>query len=368
MEAIELLRKLISVNSIYPKETELAELLEQYLRNIGFSTERQYVSANRFNIFAQRGEGDRSILFYGHMDTVPIYGKWKNNPFELITEGDRLRGLGAWDMKSGIAGVLKAVEECKNRKIKIIFGVDEENISEGAFQAIKKKEFFEDVEGVIVTEAGNSEKGSLGTKMITLGRRGRCVYLIEIEGTSAHGATNKGENAILSAAKIIQFLESQNLKEHPHLPRANQFVRKVHSEVEGVSIPDKAIIELDRHLVPPETNSSVLKELVEQMKQFENDKLRINVSIKERKTPYLEPYITDRNNSFVEKIAEIIKNKYGEVNYNYALSVADENAFASLGLPVVTMGPTGEGDHSSEEWVSKESYLELIEVLKEIIE
>ncbi len=366
MEAVDLLQKLVSINSIYPNEKELAEFLENYLKNLGFSVQRQYVSKDRFNLLAERGTGD-PLGFYCHMDTVPVYGKWKNTPFELTSEEDELHGLGAWDMKAGIAAVLKAVETPTKRKIKIAFGVDEENISEG-IQEIMKSNFFKDVEGVIVPEAGNSSGEHLGPRMITLGRRGRTVYLIEIFGKSAHGATSLGVNAALVASEIVQFLENQELREHELLPKASQFIRKIHSEVEGMSVPDYAFIELDRHLVPPETVEGICEELTKQLEQFERTGAKIKVSEKERKTHYMAPYITDRNSAFVKRIETVIREKYGDVHYNYGLSVADENAIAEKGIPVVTIGPKGADDHNSNEWVSKKSYLELIELFEKIIE
>ena len=37
------------------------------------------------------------------------------------------------------------------------------------------------------------------------------------------------------------------------------------------------------------------------------------------------------------------------------------------GLPVVTVGPVGGNQHSANEWIEKKSYLELIEVLRKIV-
>ncbi len=367
MDEIELIKKLVSINSVFPNEKEIAVFLEDYLKSIGFSVERQYVSENRFNIFAQRKGVGNPILFYGHMDTVPAYGEWKKNPFILFENEDRLEGLGAWDMKGGICAILKAVEKNTDRAVKIIFGVDEENISEGAFNIIQKKDFFNGIEGIIVTESGDSKKEHMGPQMITLGRRGRVVFEINIIGKSRHGAANESKTPIYVAAEIIQMLEKQKMIRHKYLPSPNQFIRKIVSQTEGLTIPDKVVIELDRHMVPPETKEGVLEELKKAISKFQKDNINISVSIKTRKTPFLDAYITDKKNPFVKKISKIIKNKYGSVSYNYGRSVADECHFASLGFPVITIGPKGANDHNPEEWLSKKSYLELIDILFLII-
>lgn len=363
-----MLKRLVGIDSIYPNEYRIACFLEDYLKKLGFDVEKQYVSKDRFNVIAKRGDKGKPILLYGHMDTVPPFGRWNTDPFTLVEDGDMLIGLGSWDMKAGIAAILKAVEKIdKDINVRVAFCVDEENISEGVFNLLKIKSFFDGVCGIIVTEAGNSDIGLSGPNMLTLGRRGRAVYTIKITGRSAHGATKKGSSAALTAARIIQFLESQELRSHPCLPRASQFVRSINCNVDGLTIPDNAIVELDRHLVPPESFESVLLELRNQLKHFENKDTSIEVSIKQRKTPYMNPYITPREHIFVQRISDMINKKYGKIRYNYALSVADENALATLGIPVVTIGPKGGNDHSANEWVSKSSYLELIDVIEDII-
>jgi len=365
MEAVELLRKLVSINSVYPNERELGEFLESYLKEIGFSVQRQKISDGRFNVLAEKGTQGKSILFYGHMDTVPASKDWARNPFILTEEEDNLRGLGVWDMKAGLAIILKAVEDSK-RNIKIAFCVDEENISEGVHK-LAEGNFLNNVEYALCSESGDTNRDHLGVRMMTLGRRGRAVYLIEVHGIAAHGGLKIGKSALLAASRIVQFLENMELRTHEMLPQATQFVRRINSEAEGLTTPERAVIELDRHLVPPETFESVLEELREQLKEFEKDGIRINVSIKERKTPYINSYVTPRDNEHVRRIEKIIRERFGEVKYEYGSSVADEGVIAGKGIPVITIGPKGGDDHSPNEWLSKKSFLETIELYKEII-
>lgn len=330
----------------------------------------------RFNLLASRGNKGNALAFYGHMDTVPPYGKWANDPFELIKSGDKLKGLGVWDMKAGLAAIIKACEAAdKERKIKVLFGVDEEDISRGAWTAVKSG-FLNDAEGVVVTEAGNSLGEHPGPRMITLGRRGRGVYVIEVPGVSAHGADMaKGLNAIDQASIIVREISKMRMSEHRLLPRANQFIRSFHSQTDSLSVPDSAVLELDRHLVPPETPQGVLLELQKAIDAlYANGTLtdargrKAVIKLKERETPFLAPYTTDERSVIVKKLSESVENvMHAKPTYNYGLSVADENAFASLGLPVVTIGAAGGNDHSSEEWLSEKSYLQLIEVLKNFI-
>ncbi|MEK6979542.1 MAG: M20/M25/M40 family metallo-hydrolase [Candidatus Micrarchaeota archaeon] len=381
MESLELLRKLVSINSVFPNERELAEYLEKKLRELGFTMKRIPISENRFNVVGERGTGGKAVMLYAHMDTVEPYGTWGTDPFTLTEQPgneDKLIGLGSVDMKAGIAAILIACADedvrNKNKRIKIAFGVDEENISEGA-QEIAKSGFLNDVEFCISTESPHPDGIELGPKALTLGRRGRCVIEINVPGQSAHGANlSLGKNAISEAAKLIPKLEARNqqMKSHELLPPPTQFIRKIHGESNSLSTPDSVTLELDRHLVTPETPESALAETQKFIDSLytngefrEINGNRITARLKERKTPYLAPFVTEKNNPHVMKFAEIIKQKFGSgPKYGYGLSVADENIFAARGVPVAVIGAKGGNEHAANEWVFKSSYFELIDVLK----
>lgn len=377
METKELLRKIVNINSVFPNEKELAEFLELHLKNLGFKVERQYIKENRFNLLAEKGEGEKSILFYGHMDTVPVYGDWKTDPFILAEEDDTLFGRGTSDMKAGIVAILKAVEnkDPKNFKMKIAFGVDEENISEGG-HAIVNSDWCKDIVAAIIPETGTTTEPSIGPQAIILGRRGRAAYSVKVPGFSVHGASNEGINAIEEASKIIMNIKRLPLKQHNKLPQASLFVRSINSEPGSLSIPEKAELIIDRHLVPPETKETVLGEIKDFINDLYNLKIlrqvsgrKVEVEIQKRKTPYLDPYITDEFNPFTLFVSRFIKEKYGKVVYRYGLSVADENLFGSiLKIPTLVISPKSGNCHAANEWVSYKSILELTEIFSKVID
>ena len=66
-----------------------------------------------------------SVGFLGHTDTVEYIEGWNTNPFELAEKDGKLFGLGACDMKGGIAAMLDAISSINlsklNKRNKIIF-------------------------------------------------------------------------------------------------------------------------------------------------------------------------------------------------------------------------------------------------------
>jgi len=373
MDPIELLRELVSINSVFPNERKIGEFVEDQLRELGFSVQRQELSAGRFNVLAERGAEGKSLILYAHLDTVPVYGKWKSDPLVLTEDGGRLHGLGVYDIKSGIAAILKACETKSERRVKVAFCVDEENDSAGAHEMCNS-DFVRDVEGVVATEILDVPNAS--SNCVMLGRRGRCVLQLEVPGRSAHGGhSSDGINAISEAARLVQLLERMELPSHKLLPKPNQFVRKIAAESTSLSVPDKAIVELDRHLVGPETPETArvdvqkfIDSLYDSGEFREIDGRRIVVGVKPREVPYLLPYTTANSSELVNRVGVAVRGvTNSEPRFVYGASVADENIFAMHGLPVVTVGPVGGNQHQANEWVTKKSYLELIEVLKKIV-
>lgn len=369
------LRQLVAFNSIFPNERKLALYAETVLKKNGFKVRRQMIGRNRYNLLAERGEKGKAILFYGHMDTVPVYGKWSTNPFRLTKKGDRLYGLGAIDMKGGLAAILEATKRQTGRRIKILLCSDEECISTGAWKAVKeRRNWFSDVAFCISGEPGASKSSIGGSNVVTLGRRGRVVISIDICGVSSHGANPKtGVNAIDEAAKIVRALNSFKLLKHKNLGSESIFARRIESGSTTLSVPEKAHIEVDMHMVPP-TSTEMARDRFKKFiavlaKRGAIDKCtRVTVSVKERETPYIEPFVDSINDTHVKRVVSAVRKHVGKPCINYGSSVSDDNVLANaLDVPVMIIGPRGGNMHASNEWVSEKDMAKLAELYSAII-
>ncbi|MFC1790162.1 M20 family metallopeptidase [Patescibacteria group bacterium] len=371
------LQQLVKINSVSGNEKTIALFLETKLRSLGFATKRQKVAQNRFNLLAEKGAGDRSILFYGHQDTVSVAKNWQTDPFKLCQRGDQLFGLGARDMKSGLVAIMEAIRVFpgKEGRIKIAFCVDEENISLGAHRLLDSG-WVKDVSLVVSADSGAViGKNPLPIRYI-LGRRGRCVAQVTIPGRTAHGAfPEQGINAISEASKFVLDLKKFFQPRHGKLGKASLFVRQIQSQVSGLSLPEQTTLEIDKQLVPGESPEA----FVDKMFRFgvrlyqrgvlePSLKKSFQVILKPRSTPYLLPYCQTRRNKKVFQIEKVIKTICGRVEPHYAYSVADDNLLAQkLEAPVVCLGTEGGNAHQANEWVSKKSLLALIKIYRQII-
>jgi len=376
----DILSVLVAHDSVFGNEKSLAEWLLSYLKKESFEVQKIPIDKKRFSIFAKRGSQSANLLLYGHIDTVPVYDGWEDDPFTLRDKGGKYYGLGACDMKGGIAGLLYALQSVpKDKPVAIFLAADEENESEGTWVLVKKyPDLLDGIEYILSTEPGASKTKIGGTNVLTLGRRGRSRYLVTIQGFSAHGGhVDRGANAVSIGAKIVERIDSQKTAMNTILGPGSQYVAKFKSESKGLSIPEYCELEIDRHTVTPETTSSCLEEI----KNLCNETLidfgvhgditkyvSVNVEPKRRKNEYMEPYATPENDVFIDICKSAIGSSGQSAIVNYGRSVGDENIFANfLSLKPIIIGPEGGNIHSPNEWVSKKSLAECSEVYKEII-
>ena len=376
---LALFKQMVAIPSTFPNEGTFCEFMYEQLQALGFTVRKQFVGENRFNVLAEKGTGKKSLMFYGHLDTVPLYGKWDTEPYVLTECGDHLIGLGASDMKGGLFAILEAANNLQlpeGQKVKIACCVDEENDSVGAY-ALSEDAFLDDVQLIIAAEIGDTQSAKEGCQAVSLGRRGRVGITVSVPGISAHGAMpENGVNAILEAYTFIQALENMPMPHHEKLGKGNQFIQEISARSGSLSIPDRCDVYVSRLLIPPETPESALKEIQTYVEQLYTDGVvvprngkKAEVKFAERATPYYSPYITDEHNPQVKKLLQRLQRHYGEACTGYGLSVADENIFGGVNkIPTVTLGPQGGNEHSVNEWVSKESLEKLITVYRDLMQ
>ena len=373
--ALSLLRKLVSTNSVFPRERKLALFAAKKLRSCGFGVKMQEFAPGRCNVIAQKGKRKGAVLLTSHLDTVPPYNYGKRDPFSLEERGGRLRGLGAWDMKTGLALVLRCASECSagKRGLRIVLTADEENISEGTWFARKKGEF-SGCSVAICHEIPDAiqKEGARERPPIILGRRGRCVYRFSVNGVGAHAAGDGGVSALGLAMKLAAALEAIPMPGGKTGP-CRLFVRKFSSESRSLSVPTEAMLEADVHYVPPFTKETFLAYM---RRSLAHAKFSVpsgcswSAEIPERKTPYLPAYETKAESPSAARFLSAYRRHIGGYALSYGLTVADENVLSTEGrkMPVITVGLKGGSAHSAGEWVSRKDYLLLWARMPEIVQ
>lgn len=141
-ELIKAIKECVEIPSVigeeskeYPFGKDIDDCLRSTLNlceRLGFKT----FYGDGYYGYAEIGEGSEMVGILGHLDVVPPgeLSSWNTNPFELVETEDKLYGRGTQDDKGPTIACLYAVKALMdlgvkfNKKIRFIFGVDEETL------------------------------------------------------------------------------------------------------------------------------------------------------------------------------------------------------------------------------------------------
>ncbi|MEW9125118.1 MAG: M20/M25/M40 family metallo-hydrolase [Thermotaleaceae bacterium] len=380
-KVITLLSDLIEIPSPYFQEEEAMAFIYKWLEKRGLPSEyhryheKKITNFHGVNVIGRiKGKGNGpKILLNGHVDTVQVCDGWTKDPFKAEVEGDRLYGLGALDMKSGVVAILLALEAFMNLvedfcgEIIYTFVSDEEGpYGLGTDAVILDKKAF-DADVAIVTEP-SSGFCKIPFPCLCLGARGGWNYTLHIQGKSAHAANPElGINAISEAAKVLLALESTYLKKDEKLGTGSICILNMQGGEAACSVADYASFTVFRHVVMGEDRAYLEKEVREAIKKAQ---IQGTVEMCFREAPHpqntgFEPYTIPESHPYTigfQKSIQAITGKEGAISY--FASIGDFNHLATrLKIPTYVFGPYGENYHAPDEYVSIHSTVKTAEVL-----
>ena len=353
---LSVLRDMIRINSIVGQEGELATYLYDQLKTLGIDAELHYIEPGRPNVYGRlRGSGPgRRLHFNGHTDTVPVCEGWVTDPFSPVIKEGRLYGLGACDMKAGLActlTMLKAFVESGHSFLgELSFSgvIDEEAYSKGARAVLET-----DLGACDAIIIGEPYAGD-GHEPIPLGITGKVLYDITVEGHAAHGFRPEcGINAVEEAARLLVALDKLPMVEHPDFGRGNYCTLKIEGgySIYAVVVPDRCRIEVNRLLVPGETTGTAVADMEALVESLDlAAKVRVGV-----KPPRYEPFLVSRTDPLLEIFHQASHEVVGvEPQYTYRRGITDANVFGVQKIPCLHLGVSRGNVHQPNEFASLE--------------
>jgi len=367
-----LLDQMIRIDSILPHEDQLAAFIADEIRGLGIEPDWHEVAPGRPNVgaIADLGPSNRFLVFSGHSDTVPAAAGWETDPFVPIEKDGRLYGLGAINMKSGLACMLAAfkavVESPEHRgklgRLGLAVTVDQEGHSRGA-RALLKTEYGR-CDAMLHAEHffGDSQSAYL-----PLGATGKVLYKLTVKGRAAHAFRPHmgGINAVDDAARVIAALERLQLKEHAQFGRGTVCTLKIDGGYKeyAIVVPERCEIIITRLIVPGESVDSALADMNELVASL---KLDSEVTV-ESVPPCYDPYFLDESSPLVPAFRKTYRDLVGvEPVFAPHKGIVDANVFtAEGGIPTVVFGPKGGLHHCPGEYVELASLEPVAQVYAE---
>jgi len=377
---------------------ECAKLLEELMKDIGFSTKILKGYKGNPVIYGEKPskKSAKTLLFYNHYDVQPPepIEKWKHEPFSGAISDGKIYGRGASDNKGNIVSRLKAVqafiETAGDVPVNIKFLVEgEEEIGSPHLEpVIKKFKKLFSADAAIWEFGGTDRKGR---PHLYLGLKG--VLSVELKAKGAvkdvHSANaplipnpawrllwalnclkNSEEKILIEnfydnvsspsleeigCLKNIPFEEKETKKElgikhflkgrsglealkallYEPTCTINGFLSGYTGQGSKTVLPHEAMAKLDFRLVPDQNSEEIFKKLTKHLKRHGFSDLEI---IKHGST---EPTKTPISDPFVKLVAETAEKVYGKKAVIYPLSAGSGpmHLFRNLlGIPVVSVG------------------------------
>jgi acetylornithine deacetylase/succinyl-diaminopimelate desuccinylase-like protein len=358
------LADLVNIASPTGSEIGVAQYLVQRMRASGLATDLPLVDAGRPNAVGHlRGSGDGlNLLFTGHMDTS-YSGEEEHlagdgfRPKAIVRDG-WLFGLGANNMKSGLAAALVAIEAIVKSGIKLAG-----DVSLGAVVGEIEKTAIEEFQGIeysgygigsrhLVTHGVTADFAILAepTGMrIAVANMG-CIWVrITVGGTVAHSALANRPN-VVNAIAVMHGLQDDIAQWARDYQAAHVYMGE-HPNVTIAAIrggapwrlsrnPHDCSLYLDIRTVPGQTVDAVKRDLRRVLRRFAE------------RTSTLEPaihvYVSDPPTVVDEQlpVVQSLAAAQGEITGERPAPIirrpgADTVHLTAYGVPCVSFGPGG---------------------------
>jgi succinyl-diaminopimelate desuccinylase len=340
---------LVAIPSESHHEAAITDHLETQLRAL------PHLEVTRVgdNLVARTGL-DRSmrVVLAGHTDTVPANGN-----AEPRLDGDTLWGLGAADMKGGVAVMLALAEDVPEPAVDVsyVFYAGEEVAAEHNGLAHLARDRPELLAGDVAIlgepTGGELEAGCQGTLRVE----------VIVRGVRAHSARPwMGRNAIHRLGEVLRLVET--FEERRPVIQGCEYREAlqavvVSGGVAGNVVPDEARVLLNRRFAPDRTEAEALDEVRALLAPAleDGDGFEVDDSAPAAPPGLDQPVLA----SLVERHGLAVTAKLGWT---------DVARFAALGIPACNLGP---GDptlaHRADERVDRASLDRSFDVLRAVL-
>ena len=299
-DAVTLLKRLIATPRVSRDETAAADIMEQTIRDYGYSPCRK--GNNIWIISEDWDDSLPTIMLNAHIDTVKPVSTWTRDPFTPTIEGDRLYGLGSNDCGGGLVSLLQVFRiltqkplpaERVGRGFNLIYlaSCEEEVSGAGGIRSVLQQQPLPTLpvgEGDKSPSLNDNSEKVCSVIPSTSGRAGRDLIaivgeptgmqpaiaergLMVIDGTahgkSGHAARNEGVNAIYEALDDLVFIRDYKFEKVSDLlgPTKMQCT-VVNSGTQHNVVPDECKFIIDVRTNEHYTNEEVFEFLQGKLK------------------------------------------------------------------------------------------------------
>lgn len=352
MDPVEYLLKLLEIPSVSGKEHRLSVFLMESMKNVGYEVKQDDAG----NVLGKIGEGKPVLLLSSHIDTVP-------GEIPVREENGKIYGRGAVDAKASVASMILAGSVLPKLKISgtIIFaGVVEEESSLKGIQTLLEGNLKADY--AVFGEPTKSDR-------ICLASKGRLLFKINLKTRGGHVACSwVYKNSIELAYDLWKrFKERVETREkspfYSTIPNLTQIAGGTAPNV----IPSECQFFIDVRFPYMVKSTKLLGDIEKTFKEF---KEMSGVQISYDVLSQIEGFRADKDSTLVQELAKAISEvKNIEPRYIRKTGTCFMNLIGRwYNIPTVSYGPGDPAlEHTEDEYIEKQEFLESIDILKKTI-
>ena len=353
---------LVSIRSVTGEEAQLSQYIFDRLRAARVNVERD----EEGNVTAEVGRGDRLLVVNGHMDTVPPVDGWKADPFVARVEGGRVYGLGASDMKAGLACMMWLAQHVRPRvRTWFAFTNHEEGGSIIPRNGVRRLIGRARPDYAITTEPSYDD--AAGRLSIGIGCQGRAIASLTVIGRSGHSSDwRRADNAIYRGVDVIKRIASmaERLKPIEVVPGVHSApALSVVAAQAGIAdniVPDRFRLTVDRRLSVGEDYATFDAELREAT-QGVNAELEV--------ARLCLPTLADRGGHTLATARDVLQQAQGSAPIQFSQGRQDLSIFAERTRDFCNLGPGSVGQpHRANESASVSAMVAAAHTLRALIE
>ena len=236
-EAVDLLSKMIEIQSFSREEDRVADLIYRYLAERADSVER--IGNNIILRNTKHLKSKPTLLLNSHIDTVKPGSTWTKDPYCPTIIDGKLYGLGSNDAGASLVCLLfTALELIDKQNYNVIFCASAEEEISGENGIVKALESLPSIDLAIVGEPTNMEPA--------VAEKGLMVLDGTSIGKSGHAARNEGINAInLTLCDLEWFRTYKFKKVSPFLGEVKMSVTQINAGTQHNVVPDRCTFVVD---------------------------------------------------------------------------------------------------------------------------
>lgn len=366
---LDLTTALIARRSLTPDDAHCCGLIAERLAQRGFVAE--WINHEGVtNLWATRGSGAPLTILAGHTDVVPTgpLEQWQSDPFTPEIRDGVLYGRGAADMKSGLAGMICAVERLIDSAANLpgtlafLITSDEEGLALHGTRYVVKVLAERGIrpDYAIVGEA--SSNAVLGDRIV-VGRRGSLNGTLTVHGKQGHVAyPHKVENPIHRFAPALAELVATEWDQgNAFFPPTSFQVSNFHSGTGGNNVvPGEAKLLFNFRFCTESTAAGLMQRVEEIFARHGfRHSLQWQVSG--------EPFLTQQAELIAAAQAAIAKVTGSTPELFTGGGTSDARFIAPWGAQTVEIGPINESIHKLNEHVRVEDLEPLARIYEETL-